>query len=101
MVNMVVGHGEVLRKKFDVNLLSNLIRASKGEIKSSIIIKDINIADVLLGDIREKVNIAVWKDFIVRVGYFNADKYRGDDTLVIDGSRAEIAVPRSLILTFI
>ncbi|MCD6428449.1 MAG: adenine deaminase [Desulfurococcales archaeon] len=82
-----------LRKKFDVNLLSNLIEASRGEIKSTIIIKNVNIVDVLLGDIREKVNIAIWKDFIVRVGYFDADRFRGDYTLLVDGSKVEIAVP--------
>ncbi len=82
-----------LRKKYDVNLLSNLIKASRGEIKSTIIIKNINIVDVLLGDIREKINIAIWRDFIVRVGYFDADEFRGGDTLVVDGSKVEMAVP--------
>jgi len=82
-----------LRKKNDIKLLSNLIKASRGELKSTVLIKNVNIVDVLIGDIREKVNIAIWKDFIVRVGYFNADKFVGDETLVVDGSKAEIAVP--------
>ncbi|RLG77311.1 MAG: adenine deaminase [Thermoprotei archaeon] len=82
-----------LRKKYDVNLLSDLIKASRGEIKSTIIIKNINIVDVLLGDIREKVNIAIWRDFIVRVGYFDVDKFRGNNTLIVDGSKVEMAVP--------
>ncbi len=73
--------------------LINIIRAAKGELKSSIIISNVDVVDVIMGDIREKVNIAIWNNYIVRVGYFDVDRYRGNDTLVIDGSRYEIATP--------
>ncbi|MEM0086018.1 MAG: adenine deaminase, partial [Zestosphaera sp.] len=45
------------------------------------------------GDIREKVNVAVWRNYVVRVGYFDADKYRGPNTLVIDASSSEVVTP--------
>ena len=86
-------HEKALRRKLSVSMVKNLIKASKGEVKSTIIIKNVDLVDVFLGDIREKVDIAVWRDHIVRVGYFNVDKFRGNDTLVIDGSGAKFAVP--------
>ncbi len=82
-----------LRFKPDVKLLQNLIRAAKGEIKSTLIIKNANTIDVVMNDIRERVNIAVWQDYIVRVGYFDIDRFRGDDTLVIDAEKVEIVSP--------
>ncbi len=83
----------MLRIKYSVDLLKNLVRAAKGEIKSDLIIENANLVDVVLGDIREGVNIAVWSNYIVRVGYFDVNKYLGDDTLVIDASKAEVVVP--------
>lgn len=73
--------------------LRNLVMAAKGELKSDIVITGANLVDVILGDVRERVNVAVWGGHIVRVGYFDIDKYRGDRTLVIDASNAEAVVP--------
>ncbi len=84
---------KLLRRNFTVEVLKNLIKAAKGELKSTLILKNANLVDVVLGDIREKVNIAVWDGYIVRVGYFDVDRYRGDNTLVIDVSDAEAVVP--------
>lgn len=73
--------------------LRDLVLAAKGELKSDIVVKGANLVDVILGDIRERVNIAIWGGHVVRVGYFDIDKYRGDGTLVIDASGAEAVVP--------
>lgn len=88
-----VNSSKMLRMKYDVEILKNIIRAAKGELKSTVIIKDANVVDVIMGDIRERVNIAIWKDFIVRVGYFDIDRYKGINTTVIDASKAEVVTP--------
>ena len=85
--------GFPLRFRPTPEALRNLVMAAKGELKSDIIITGANLVDVILGDIREKVNIAVWGGHVVRVGYFDIDKYRGSDTIVIDASKAEAVVP--------
>ena len=84
---------KVLRLKPSIELLKNLIKAAKGEVKSDMIITNANMVDVILGDIREKVSIAIWSNYIVRVGYFDIDKYRGANTLVIDASNREVVLP--------
>ena len=86
-------HGKLLRRRFDMNTLLNLVKASKGEIKSDLIIRNVNIVDVILNDVRENVNIAIWNGYIVRMGYFDIEKFKGNNTLVLDGSRYEVAVP--------
>ncbi len=87
------GINKNLRIKYTVQLLRDLIKAAKGELKSDLIIKGANLVDVALGDIREGVNIAIWSDFIVRVGYFDINRYVGNNTLIIDASKAEVVVP--------
>ncbi len=87
------GINKNLRIKYTVQLLRNLIKAAKGELKSDLIIKGANLVDVALGDIREGVNIAIWSDYIVRVGYFDINRYVGNNTLIIDASKAEVVVP--------
>ncbi|MCD6323676.1 MAG: adenine deaminase, partial [Desulfurococcales archaeon] len=84
---------KVLRFKHTVPLLKNLILASQGKIKSSLIIKNANLVDVIVGDIREAVNIAVWDEYVVRVGYFDIDRYRGDSTVILDARDAEVVTP--------
>ena len=82
-----------LRRKYSIDLLKKLVSAAKGRLKSSLILRNVNLVDVIVGDIREGVNVAVWGEYVVRVGYFDIDRYRGSDTVVIDGSRGEVAVP--------
>jgi len=84
---------KLLRRSFTIETLKNLVKAAKGELKSTLILRNANLVDVVLGDIREKVNIAVWNGYVVRVGYFDVDRYRGDETLVMDVSDAEAVVP--------
>jgi adenine deaminase len=84
---------KVLRMEYDVDTLRRIIQASQGIIKSTLLIKNANLVDVIFGDIREKVNIAVWNNYIVRVGYFDTDKYMGSDTKVIDAGNAEAVTP--------
>ncbi len=84
---------KALRLKYTVELLRNIIMASQGKVKSTLIIKNANLVDVIAGDIREGVNIAVWDHYVVRVGYFDIDKYRGDGTLVVDAGSAEVVTP--------
>jgi len=86
-------HSKLLRRRFDIDTLQNLVRASKGEIKSDLIVRNVNVVDVILNDIREDVNIAIWNGYIVRIGYFDVERFRGNDTLVIEGSRYEVATP--------
>jgi adenine deaminase len=81
-----------LRHKPNLELIKKLISAAKGELKSTIIIKDVDVVDVIIGDIREDVNIAIWNDYIVRVGYFDINKYRGEETLIING-KGKVALP--------
>jgi adenine deaminase len=85
--------GKMLRREYTLKELRGIVLAARGELKSDIIIKNANLVDVILGDIREKVNIAVWRNYVVRVGYFDADKYRGPDTLIIDASSSEVVTP--------
>jgi len=93
---MVKG-GEVyrkaLRRRYDAWLLKKIIMASQGLIKSTLLIRDANLVDVIVGDIREKVNIAVWDSYVVRVGYFNDEKFIGNDTQVLDASKIEVVTP--------
>ncbi len=84
---------KTLRMKYSVDLLRNIIKASMGEIKSTLLIKNANLVDVIVGDIRERVNIAVWSNYIVRVGYFDEERFKGSDTQVIDASSMEVVVP--------
>lgn len=85
--------GKSLRRKYNLSELRGIVLAARGELKSDIIIKNANLVDVILGDIREKINIAVWRNYVVRVGYFDADRYRGLNTLVIDASSSEVVTP--------
>jgi len=82
-----------LRRRYSIDLLKKLVSAAKGRLKSSLILRNVNLVDVIVGDIREGVNVAVWGEYVVRVGYFDINRYRGSDTVVIDGSRGEVAVP--------
>jgi len=84
---------KTLRMNYSVDLLRNIIKASKGEIKSTLLIKNANLVDVIVGDIREKVNIAVWNNYVVRVGYFDEERFKGNDTKIIDASNIEVVVP--------
>ncbi len=84
---------KALRMNYSVELLRNIVKASRGELKPTLLIKNANLVDVIVGDIRERVNIAVWKNYIVRVGYFNDERFLGDSTQVIDASNAEVVVP--------
>ncbi|MEM0348342.1 MAG: adenine deaminase [Zestosphaera sp.] len=85
--------GKLLGREYTLKELRGIVLAARGELKSDIIIKNANLVDVILGDIREKVNVAVWRNYVVRVGYFDADKYRGPNTLVIDASSSEVVTP--------
>lgn len=85
--------GKLLRREYSLKELRGIVLAARGELKSDIIIKNANLVDVILGDIREKVNVAVWRNYVVRVGYFDTDKYRGLNTLVIDASSSEVVTP--------
>ncbi len=84
---------KILRMKYDVDTLRKIILASQGAIKSTLLIKNANLVDVIVGDIREKVNIAIWNNYIVRVGYFDTGKYIGSQTRVIDAGDAEAVTP--------
>ncbi|MEM4032553.1 MAG: hypothetical protein QXV53_04555, partial [Zestosphaera sp.] len=66
--------GKLLGREYTLKELRGIVLAARGELKSDIIIKNANLVDVILGDIREKVNVAVWRNYVVRVGYFDADK---------------------------
>lgn len=85
--------GKSLRREYTLKELKGIVLAARGELKSDIIIKNANLVDVILGDIRERINIAVWRNYVVRIGYFDADKYRGPNTLVIDASSSEVVTP--------
>ncbi len=87
------GNLRTLRRPYSVSVLRDLILAAQGKVKSSLIITNADLVDVVVGDIREKVSIAVWSDYVVRVGYFDIERYRGDNTLVIDASGAEMVTP--------
>ena len=84
---------KLLRREHNLKELRGIVLAARGELKSDIIIKNANLIDVILGDIREDVNIAVWRNYVVRVGYFDIDKYRGHNTLIIDASSSEAVTP--------
>ncbi|MEO3993554.1 MAG: adenine deaminase [Desulfurococcaceae archaeon TW002] len=84
---------KLLRRENNLKELRGIILAARGELKSDIIVKNANLVDVVLGDIREKINIAVWRNYVVRVGYFDIDKYSGPDTLIIDASSSEVITP--------
>ncbi|MEM2021471.1 MAG: adenine deaminase [Zestosphaera sp.] len=85
--------GKLLRREYSLSELRELVLAAKGEVKSTVVIKNANVVDVVLGDIRERVNVALWRNYVVRVGYFDVDRYRGPDTLVIDASSSEVVTP--------
>lgn len=85
--------GKLLRRENNLKELRGIVLAARGELKSDIIIRNANLVDVILGDIREKINIAVWRNYVVRVGYFDTDKYSGPNTLIIDASSSEVVTP--------
>lgn len=84
---------KLLRRENNLKELRGIVLAARGELKSDIIIRNANLVDVILGDIREKINIAVWRNYVVRVGYFDTDKYSGPNTLIIDASSSEVVTP--------
>ncbi len=84
---------KALKKSYSPDNLRRIVWAAQGRLKSDLIITNADIVDVVVGDIREKVNIAVWNGYVVRVGYFDVDRYRGDETLLIDASNCEMVTP--------
>ncbi|MEZ0290784.1 MAG: adenine deaminase [Sulfolobales archaeon] len=73
-------------RKYSTSLLRELILASRGLIKSELILRNINLVNTASEEILENVSVIVYKGFIVRiVGKRDIERFVGSDTRVIDG----------------
>ncbi len=84
---------KTLRKDYSPQTLRNIVLAAQGKVKADLIVTNADLVDVVVGDIREKVNIAIWNNYVVRVGYFDVSKYRGPNTIIMDVKDAEMVTP--------
>ncbi|MCS7128888.1 MAG: adenine deaminase [Desulfurococcaceae archaeon] len=64
----------------------NLIKAALGELKASLVIRNVNVVSTTTGEVIEGCSIIIYDEYIARVDRVrDLDRYIGVDTLVIDG----------------
>ncbi|MEM3960850.1 MAG: adenine deaminase [Sulfolobales archaeon] len=84
---------EIRKLRYSLEFLRELILASRGFIKSDIIIEGTRIVNTASGEILENVSIALYRGFIIRIiSKKDYSMYKGDNTIILDG-RDLYAIP--------